>query len=971
MQTNRLSSSEFGSAIDRSKLVRFTFDGCQLTGFNGDTVASALLANDIHLVARSIKLHRPRGILSCGVEEPSALVECKELGKSAIPNLKATEVLLSEGLIVRSQNNWPSRNFDAFATIAIGSRFLQAGFFYKTFIWPRWGWHRVYEKAIRNFAGAGRLRVEETESFTDSSDSDLRHKHAEILIVGGGPAGLNAALICARQGVSAVLVEQEPKLGGSLLWSKKSIGQTPSDQWLSDTLSELSLSPNVALLSRTLAFGQYDHGLILAYQSGPHSDCGIFWKIRANQILLATGAVERPLVFPNNDRPGIMLAGALRKYLHHYAVRPGKRAFVAVINEGERDALIADCTAAGIEVAGCLEPGEQIIDTKGRGRVSSVKIKTADNRIVHHRCDLICVSGGWTPTAHLAAHVHGSLPVDDAKGVPVAPEQGGRLLAMGACRGILDLKSVLQDSESQAHNALSLNGRFTDRIDDQDIHFEQMPNESMRSQPKSHRAFVDLQNDVTRADLIQTIDEGYRDIELVKRYTATGMGTDQGKTSWVNAIREVAAATGNNPTALGHTTYRPPYSPIPLAGIAGARVARHMTPIRRTPTHRIYENLGCQFQNSGDWLYSRYFPKSSETLQQAVNREVRAVRTGVGIVDMSTLGKFEIKGEDAEKFISRIYCNNVSDMPIGKVRYGLMLREDGIVFDDGTVARLGERHFVLTATTANSASVWRWITRLAQVQWPDLEVTLTKVSEHWASIAIAGPLSREVLAMLKLNIDTDVEKFPFASVREGQIQDSVPCRVHSVSYSGELCFEVSIPAGYACSFVEQLLVVGQDVGITPYGLEALDVLRIEKGHLSVGREIDGRTTPFDLGLGKKVSSGKDFIGRSLLDRPGLRRDDRMQLVGMTAVNDKSEIPAGAVIASSSHQNRVKQDVIGWLTAATCSPTLDRSIALALLQSGHHRQNEKLWAVSPVSGESTQVVVGPTCFYDVKGQRLNG
>lgn len=970
MQTNRIPSSGFGNTIDRSRLLNFTFDGCKLTGYSGDTVASALLANDIHLVGRSIKFHRPRGILSCGVEEPSAIVRCTTPGFNPVPNLKATEVLLSEGLTVESQNSWPTRNFDVFELLSVGSRFLQAGFYYKTFLWPHFGWHRFYEKVIRKFAGLGRIRTEIPGTGGYPTNVDQRNKFCQILVIGSGPAGMNAALVCARKGASVLLVEQDPDFGGSLLWRKQTISGVTTDQWISEALDELSQYPHVTQLSRTQAFGHYDHGKVLAYQSGESPDSGIFWKIRAERILLASGAIERPLVFPNNDRPGIILAGAVRKYLNRFAVRPGKRAFVAVADEAEKEATISDCAAANIEIAASLESGQQIINASGRRRVKSVSVKTADNKIINHNCDLVCVSGGWTPTVHLAAHMHGHLQFDEEVRTFIAPEQSGPLLSLGASRGLFELESILMDSECQAQKAMNQIGLSSQHTNKVTAKIEDLTSRPDLPACSNHRAFVDFQNDVTAADLVQTVNEGYRDVELVKRYTATGMGTDQGKTSWSNAIDQIALETGEPLGILAHTTFRPPYSPIPFSGIAAARIGEQMKPIRRTPTHQVFEQIGCVFQKSGDWLYSQYFPRTDETLEQAVTREVQAVRTGVGFVDMSTLGKFEVKGRDAEKFLSRLYCNNVSGLPIGKIRYGLMLREDGIVFDDGIVARLGDDHYIVTATTANSHAVWLWLTKLAQIQWPTLDVALTNVSEHWASIAIAGLRSREILGRLSPGIDTSQFHFPFASVREGILQREVPCRIFSVSYSGELCFEVNFPAGYTYSFVEQLLDIGDDFGITPYGVETLDILRIEKGHLAVGREIDGRTTPRDLGLAKLVSKNKDFIGRALLSRPGLQCDDRLQLVGLTAADGVSEIPEGGVLAESSLSKLAHQKVNGYLTAVVFSPTVGKSIALALLHGGHRRFGEELWAVSPVTGVSTKVKVGTTCFYDVAGERFN-
>ena len=971
MQINRFNLPGFGYSIDLSEPLTFSFDGHQLTGFAGDTVASALLANDIHLVARSIKFHRPRGILSCGLEEPSALVECTMPGCAPVPNLKATEVQLSEGLIVKSQNNWPSRNFDVLGALSFGTKFLQAGFYYKTFKWPNWGWHRVYERIIRNFAGTGRIDTDSLDNVDPSGCGDQRNEFCQILVIGGGLAGLNAALTCARQGLHVVLIEQDTNLGGSLLWRKSSINNTTSDRWLKEAIGNLERYPNLTILTRTLAFGNYDHGLVLAYQSSESGETGIFWKIRAQRILVATGAIERPLVFPNNDRPGIMLASAVRAYLKRYAVRPGKRAFVAIADATERREITEELIEAAIEVVGTLGSGEQITDTNGRRRISSISIRTPDDRIVRHHCDLVCMSGGWTPVAHLAAHVRGNLTLNTKTQVPFTTKQCGSVLTLGGSRGVFDRNAVLEDSESQAIEAMVQIGISVAQVNKLEVTVEKTFVEPAISANGKTAAFVDFQNDVTRADLAQALGEGYLDIELIKRYTATGMGTDQGKTSWVNSISEVAALTGRAPEQLGHTTFRPPYSPISFGGLAGARTGQFLSPIRRTPLHSSFEKLDCVFQTSGQWLYSRYFPKKYETLEQAVNREVRAVRTAVGFVDMSTLGKFEVKGPDAETFISRLYCNNVSGMPVGKVRYGLMLREDGIVFDDGTIARLGEEHFVLTATTVNADAVWQWVTRLAQIQWPQLKVNLTNVSERWAAIAIAGPKSRALLSKLPLGIKADKNNFPFTAVQEGVLCGKEICRIYAVSYSGEMCFEVNIPAGYAAGFVEKLIDVGQQFGITPYGLEALDVLRIEKGHLSVGREIDGRTTPNDLGLKNLVCNNKDFIGRALLNRPGLKSNQRLQLVGLTTVNNTLEIPAGGVIVEESPSKKPQQSLSGWLTAAIYSPTLEIWIALALLRDGHKRHGEQLWVTSPVTGKSTQVTVGRTCFYDVEGIRLHG
>lgn len=905
MQARRLQQ---GGLINRDKPIFFEFNGQRLSGYEGDTVASALLANNIHLVARSLKYHRPRGIISAGLEEPSALLSCSDRYGVLITNLKAPEILLKPNLKVHSQNCWPNVSFDVGAVLQIGSSILSAGFYYKTFKWPKTWWFGLYEKVIRNAAGHGKV-----SKSRDSNRYDKRFFDCDTVVIGSGPQGISAAIESARSGKQVLLIEQDQALGGSALWQNPDDGLAPDHAQLTKTLSELSAIPNLEIKLNTLAFGQYDHGLLLAVEKLETKIESISWNVRARKIIMATGAIERPLVFPNNDRPGIMLASAVRHYIYRYAVQPGSKAFLAINDTTERSATASALTQAGIEVVGCLDDDESIVDIRGNQHITQVLMQQRDGSQRTLKCDLMCVSAGWTPTAHLAAQIGD--------------------------------KSVIEKNY---------------------IH--------LANNPKNHigkgKAFIDFQNDVTRDDIALALREGYDHIELTKRYTTTGMGTDQGKTSWPNAIVEMATIVDKPAQEIGTTTFRPPYSPVSFGVLVGAERYQQMTPTRHTPFYNAFKKAGCVFQTSGDWIYSRYFPKPGETMHQSIHREVLATRSQLGCVDMSTLGKVDVKGKDALEFLNRIYCNNINSIKPGRLRYVLMLREDGILFDDGTVAQLGEDHFLVTITTANSSSCWLWMQKLLQVQWSDLDVQITSVTDHWASLAIAGPESIKLLNDLCPDFATDAASFPFASVREGWLNSKMPCRVFSVSFSGEMSFEINVPAAYAGALFEQVLASGEKYNITPYGLETLDVLRIEKGHLSVGTEIDGRTTPADLGLERMISIKKDFIGRALLQRPALQQSNRPQLVGLIAVDGKSSIPPGALITESAWQEGIIQISIGKLTAAIDSPTLQYSIALALLDDGFSRIGHKLWVVSPIENLSVQVLVTGSCFYDNDGSRLN-
>ena len=988
-----------GGRIDRARPLAFTFDGRAYQGFAGDTLASALVANGVRLVGRSFKYHRPRGIFAAGADEPNALVRLGEGGRTE-PNIRATEVELYDGLIACSQNRWPSLAHDLGAVIGLAAPLVPSGFYYKTFMWPPALWRRLYEPLIRRAAGMGRA-----PEAPDPDSYDHMHGHCDVLVAGGGAAGLAAALAAGRAGARVILAEREPEFGGLLLSEPRDearIDGMPAIDWVAQAVAELSSLPEVRLLPRTTVFGYHlDNYLCLLERLTDHfppnqAPAGVprqrLWTVRARQVVLAAGALERPLVFAGNDRPGVMLAGAARSYVNRFAASPGRRAVVlanhdggylcardlaragievrALIDVRERasDTLAAPLRAAGTEVLA----GHAIVGTAGRHRLSAVQVAplAADGARREIGCDLLCVSGGWNPAVHLFSHSRGTLRfrADDGVFVPDRSHQAER--SAGACNGTFALSGCLAEGLAAGQDAARRAGFESAAIAPAAVEAE---GEARATPtwllPADSKAFVDVQNDVTAADLGLAVREGYRSIEHVKRYTTTGMGTDQGKTGNVNALAIVAAARGEDIPAVGVTTFRPPYAPVSFGAVAGREVGQFYQPLRTTPMHAWHQAHGAAFEPVGQWHRPWYYARPGETMQRAVMREAKAVRAGVGVLDATTLGKIDVQGRDAVEFLNRIYINAWTKLGIGRCRYGVMLDDQGMVMDDGVTTRLGETHFHLTTTTGGAAPVLAWLEEWLQTEWPELEVYLTSVTEQWAVIALAGPDSRKLLARLAEGIDLSGEAFPHMALREGLIA-GVAARIFRISFSGELGYEINVPASYGLAVWEAVIAAGAEFALTPYGTETMHLLRAEKGYIMVGQESDGTVTPIDLGLERMIGRTKaDFIGKRSLARPDLVRPDRKQLVGLAAEDGAVVLEEGVHLVAAERLARPPVAALGHVTSSYFSPNLGRSIALGLVRGGRARMGQRLYVATP-EGQVPVIVTDPV-FLDPDGTRLDG
>ncbi|MEI2300615.1 sarcosine oxidase subunit alpha family protein [Ensifer sp. MJa1] len=979
----RLSS---GGLVDRSKPLSFSFDGKSLRGLAGDTLASALIANDQLLVGRSFKYHRPRGIVGAGPSEPNALVTIGS-GARTDANTKATVAELYAGLTARSQNRWPSLGFDVGALNGLLSPFLGAGFYYKTFMWPRQFWERVYEPFIRRAAGLGRAVLER-----DPESYEKSWAFCDLLVIGAGPAGLMAALTAGRAGLRVILADEDFRPGGSLLSTNEAIDGAPAPVLADRVVAELQSLPNVTLLSRTTIFGWYDDNVFGAVErvqkhvAEPSSKLVTerVWRVVAKRALLATGAEERPLVFGGNDRPGVMMASAMITYAERYGVAVGKS--VAIFTNGSAGYQTARALSAkGVTIAAIVdargEAGDEapqgvrvirsasIVDTKGSKRLKGVVVERSGFEELI-ACDALGMSGGWSPIVHLSCQ-RGARPVwsEDLKAF-VAPDVGGGLIPAGAANGIYTLGGCLADGAQKAAAIAADLGFNAAQATVPVIEGEKSPSfTALWYVPGAKsKAFVDFQNDVHAKDLGLALREGFGHVEHAKRYTTSGMATDQGKLSNINAVGILAGMRGVSPAEVGTTTFRPFYTPVSFGALAGTARDEHAAPARKSPLHGWAVKNGANFVEAGLWYRSSWFPRAGEkTWRESVDREVLNVRANVGLCDVSTLGKIEVFGADAAEFLNRLYCNPVLKLAVGKARYGLMLREDGFVFDDGTVSRLGEEHFFVTTTTAMAGAVMAHMEYCAQALWPELEVRFTSSTDQWAQMAIAGPKARAVLQHL---VDDDIsdDAFPFLAARTIVLKTGVSARLFRISFSGELAFELAVPAGYGEAVADQIMEAGRPHEICAYGVEALNVLRLEKGLLTHA-EFDGRVTPDDAGLGRMLSMQKpDFIGKRLSTRYGLTAADRMQLVGLKPVDADKDIRAGAHLLKEGTKPSTLNDQ-GWVSSAGFSPVLGHSIALAFLKSGRERYGEKVVVFDKLRDQEAIAEVCDPVFVDPQNQKL--
>jgi len=974
-----------GGRIDRTRSVSARFDGKALPGFTGDTLASALLASNKVLVGRSFKYHRPRGLVAAGIEEPNALFTIGE-GATTEPNVAATMVEMADGLVARSQNAWPSPDFDLMAVNSLLSPLFQSGFYYKTFMGPTKGSWMFYEPFIRRAAGLGKAT-----DLPDPDRYDMRFAFCDVLVVGSGPAGLAAALTAGRSGARVVLAEQDNAFGGSLL----SGNDAEQEAWRLACVDELNGLANVEAFTRTTVQGLYDGNLAVLVENRsalPHDAKKgqprlVLTQLRARAIVMATGAIERPLVFSNNDRPGVMLASALRTYANRFAVAPEKRA-VIVTNNDTAYAAALDLAAAGVAVtvadhrsavspdilsrAGArgiaIFPGSGIFDVEGSRGVNRVKL--SGTHAVTVECDAVGMAGGWSPVVHLSSHGGIKPKFDEAVAGFVPGGFASTHFGAGAMMGTFGLSAAIAEGSKAGASAASSAGFGKTRPVYAPEHVTDRSYAIFASwsppQGAKGKAFVDFQNDVTIKDVKIAHQEGYRSVEHLKRYTTLGMGTDQGKTSNINALALMAEYRGITIPEAGTTTFRPPYAPLTMGAIAGRTVGSHFRPVRRSPLHDWHVSNGATFIDAGLWKRAWFYAWAGPTPETAYVKEMELVRKGVGLADVSTLGKIDIQGPDAAEFLNRVYVNGFAKLPVGKVRYGVMLNDDGIVLDDGTTARISENQFYMTTTTAQAGEVMSWLEYLLQMQWRDLNVQVASLTDEWAGMAVSGPKSREALKLAFPDVDLSDSALPYMGCKDFDF-GGVTVRLLRMSFSGELAYEVHVAADYAISLWEHILKAAAPTGIRPYGLEALASLRIEKGHVA-GLELDHRNTLDDLGLGKMAGKDKDYVGKALRFREDCQSPERWSLVGLELMEPEKKLRGGAILFASTDE--IKGHGRGYITSVTWSTELNKFIALGLYKGGLRHEGEEIVAAFPLKNEQARLKIVSPHFIDKEGARLH-
>lgn len=1002
-QVNRLQNR---SRINTSKIINFTFNGKPYQGFAGDSLASALLANGVNVVGRSFKYARPRGIVGHGMEEPNGIMQLGS-GAATVPNLKVTQIELYEGLEASSVNGWPSVNYDVMSWLGAFGRLMPPGFYYKTFMYPQKLW-MTYEHFIRKAAGLGKSPVED-----DPDSYDTINQHCDVLVVGAGPSGLMAALEAGLAGARVIIADEQSEFGGTLLASNEKFDSQSANDWLVAIFSQLSSLRNVKCLTRSTVFGYYDHNFLtilerctdhlgITASSGPRQ---YMHKVRAKQVVLATGAFERPLVFAHNDIPGVMQASSVSTYINRFSVAPGNKLVLATSNDNAYRTAI-DWHNAGREVVAIIDSryspngdlvvkaesmgikiydGHGLIEARGGKRVKSALIAPLSiggteviGAVSQLACDLIATSGGWSAAVHLSSHT-GAKPVWDEEIVSFRPgDSKQQERSVGACKGTFGSHDGLVEGAiggaRAAHCAGFGDGTVKTSIPNI-IQVGEQPQQALflvpHTKPTSRAPsqFVDFQLDVSASAIELAVLEGFESVEHVKRYTALGFGTDQGKLGNINGMAILANALGQTISQTGTTIFRPSYTPTTFGAIAGRGIRELFDPERYTAMHRWHQEQGAKFEDVGQWKRPWYFPQGNESMQESVNRECLAVRNSVGILDASTLGKIDIQGPDAAEFITRIYTNSFLQLSPGRCRYGVMLKEDGMIFDDGVCACISDNHYLMFTTTGGAAGVLAWLELWQQTEWPELQVYFTSVTDHWATATISGPNARNVITKVCDDIDFSAENFGFMEWRDGNIAD-VAARVFRISFTGELSYEVNVSANYGHHVWEKLIEAGAEFNITPYGTESMHVLRAEKGFIIVGQDTDGSMTPADMNMDWVIGENKSFsfIGKRSLRRSDSVRANRKQLVGLKTIDPLTVLPEGSQIVNDPEQ-AIPMDMQGHVTSSYYSANMGRSIAMAVIKGGADRMGDIVYCPS-ADGTNAAAQIVSHVFYDPAGERQN-